>query len=77
MEKDSEVLFGGGVANGAVGVVSSWWWAGLLFRRRLRGWEWDVPKAVCGIAVADDDDLAVFDDVDMVLGEESDAVVVT
>jgi hypothetical protein len=75
MEESCELAFRLCAADHAVGKV-------LLFcagRGSCLGFwgERDVPKAVRCISLSFDNDLPVFDDVDVVFGEKGDAVVVT
>ena len=61
-------MLGSDVVDGAVGGVLQ------LFGRRCKregffGSERDIPETVGGVAFADDDDFAVFVDLDVVLGE--------
>jgi mannitol/fructose-specific phosphotransferase system IIA component len=37
----------------------------------------NVPEAICGIAFADDDNVAVFVDLDVILCEKGNTIVVT
>ena len=45
--------------------------------RRVFGRKWNVPKSVGCVSCSFDNDLPVFDDVHVVLGKKSNAVVVT
>ena len=72
MVEACQVLLCGLVANGAackVGIKLGWLGRG----ERMK---WDVPKSVGLISRPSDDDLAVFEDFEVVLSEEGDAIIV-
>jgi hypothetical protein len=87
VKERGEVLFGLGLSNGAIcsmsnGTICSMPTRGAgcwVWRRWWEGWlggQRNVPEAICGVAFADDDNVAVFVDLDVVLCEKGDTIVV-
>jgi hypothetical protein len=74
MEIGGEILLGAGGLDGSECGLSFVF--GLWFGLSEFWSEWDVPQAVGGVAFANDDDLAIFVDFDVVLCEEGNSVVV-
>jgi hypothetical protein len=70
VKENGEVLLGCGVSEGTVGDMLDWGWDEGF------GGQWDVPKAIFGIAFADDDDFSFFLDFDVVFCENGDTIVV-
>jgi hypothetical protein len=87
VKERGEVLFGLGVSNGAICSMSNgticnmptrgagcwdcrWLWVGGLGGQR------NVPEAICGVAFADNDNVAVFVDRDVVLCEKGHTIAV-
>jgi hypothetical protein len=58
------------MSNGTICNVCRRWWEGGLGGQR------NVPEAICGVAFAVDDNVAVFVDLDVVLCEKGNTIVV-
>jgi hypothetical protein len=77
VEERCQVLLGLSVPDGAIGGVTNVdagrWVTGCWGRL---GGQRDVPEAVGGVSLADYDNVAVFVNLDVVLGEQCDTIVV-